>query len=511
MNRRLFRALFGALATLLLAIPAAAQDRPNILVIWGDDIGQFNISAYNMGMMGYETPNIDRIADEGMIFTDAYGEQSCTAGRSTFITGQSGFRTGLLKVGLPGADLGLQREDVTIAELLKPHGYATGQFGKNHLGDLDEMLPTNHGFDEFFGNLYHLNAEEEPENEDYPQDPEFKERFGPRGVIHSYADGRIEDTGPLTRKRMETIDEEVMDLATGFIRRANDADQPFFVWFNTTRMHIWTHLKEASEGVTGLGVYADGMVEHDGQVGTLLALLDELGITDNTIVYYSTDNGAETFSWPDGGSTMFRGEKNTNWEGGYRVPAMIRWPGVIAPGQVSNEIISQLDWMPTFLAAAGDPNVKAELLAGKQVGGRTFRVHLDGYNFLPYFRGETEIGPRREFFYFSDDGNLVGLRYNNWKVVFAEQLSHGFDVWQDPFVQLRLPKIFNLRMDPFERAEHEGIGYPRWRLDRTYALVPAQAIVGEFLSTFVEFPPRQKPASFSIDQVLDNMQKAGTQ
>jgi arylsulfatase len=505
--------LVTAVAVIGFTLPssAAAQDRPNILVIWGDDIGQFNVSAYNMGMMGYETPNIDRIADEGMIFTDAYGEQSCTAGRSTFITGQSGFRTGLLKVGLPGSDLGLQAEDVTLAELLKPHGYATGQFGKNHLGDLDEHLPTNHGFDEFFGTLYHLNASEEPESVDYPQNPEFKERFGPRGVIHSYADGRVEDTGPLTRKRMETIDEEALALTEDFIRRANDADQPFFVWFNTTRMHIWTHLKEESEGVTGLGVYADGMVEHDRHVGMLLELLDELGITDNTVVYYSTDNGAETFTWPDGGSTIFRGEKNTNWEGGYRVPAMIRWPGVIEPGQVSNEIISQLDWIPTFLAAVGEPNVKEELLAGKQVGDRTFKVHLDGYNFLPYFRGETDVGPRREFFYFSDDGNLVGLRYNNWKVVFAEQRSHGFDVWQDPFTQLRLPKLFNLRMDPFERAEHEAIGYAQWRIERIYALVPAQAIVGRFLSTFVAFPPRQKPSSFSIDQVLDNMQKSGTQ
>ena len=511
------RWFFGVCAALLFAAPASAQDRPNILIIWGDDIGQFNISAYNMGMMGYETPNIDRIADEGMIFTDSYGEQSCTAGRSTFITGQSGFRTGLLKVGLPGADLGLQPEDVTIAELLKPHGYATGQFGKNHLGDRDEMLPTNHGFDEFFGNLYHLNAEEEPENEDYPGDmvladgQTFHQAFGPRGVIHSYADGRIEDTGPLTKKRMETIDGEVMDLATDFIRRADDADQPFFVWFNTTRMHVWTHLKEESEGVTGLGIYPDGMVEHDGHVGQLLDLLDELGIADNTIVYYSTDNGAETFTWPDGGTTPFRGEKNANWEGGYRVPAMVRWPGVIEPGQVSNEIISQLDWMPTIMAAVGEPNVTEELLAGKQVGDRTFKVHLDGYNFLPYFRGETDTGPRREFFYFSDDGNLVGLRYNNWKIVFAEQRAHGMNVWQDPFTQLRLPKIFNLRTDPFERADHEAIGYGKWRFDRLFLLVPAQAFVGKFLGTFQEFPPRQKPSSFSIDPVLEGMQKAGTQ
>ena len=511
------RWFFGVCAALLFAAPATAQDRPNILVIWGDDIGQFNVSAYNMGMMGYETPNIDRIADEGMIFTDSYGEQSCTAGRSTFITGQSGFRTGLLKVGLPGADVGLQPEDVTIAELLKPHGYATGQFGKNHLGDRDDMLPTNHGFDEFLGSLYHLNAEEEPENEDYPHDVvladgrSFQEAFGPRGVLHSFADGRIEDTGPLTRKRMETVDEETLDGAVSFIRRANDADQPFFVWYNTTRMHVWTHLKAESEGVTGLGIYPDGMVEHDGHVGTLLDLLDELGIADNTIVYYSTDNGAETFTWPDGGTTPFRGEKNTNWEGGYRVPAMIRWPGVIEPGQISNEIISQLDWLPTFLAAAGEPNVKEELLVGKQVGDRTFKVHLDGYNFLPYLQGETDVGPRREFFYFNDDGNLVGLRYNNWKVVFAEQRAHGLDVWQDPFTQLRLPKIFNLRSDPFERADHEAIGYGAWRFDRLFLLVPAQAYVGKFLGTFQEFPPRQKPSSFSIDQVLEGMQKAGTQ
>jgi len=511
MNRRIPAVMLGALFGLLIAVPANAQDRPNILVIWGDDIGQFNISAYNMGMMGYETPNIDRIASEGMIFTDAYGEQSCTAGRSTFITGQSGFRTGLLKVGLPGATLGLQAEDVTLAELLKPHGYATGQFGKNHLGDLDEHLPTAHGFDEFFGTLYHLNASEEPENVDYPQNPEFFERFGPRGVIHSFADGRIEDTGQLTKKRMETIDDETMVITQDFIRRANDADQPFFVWFNSTRMHVWTHLKEKSKGVTGLGVYADGMVEHDAHVGMLLDLIEELGIVDNTIVYYSTDNGAETFTWPDGGTTMFRGEKNTNWEGGYRVPAMIRWPGVIEPGRVSNEIISQLDFLPTFLAAVGDPNVKEDLMAGKKVGNRTFKVHLDGYNFLPYFRGETDAGPRHDFFYFSDDGNLVGLRYDNWKLVFAEQRSHGFDVWQDPFVQLRLPKLFNLRMDPFERAEHEAMNYPQWRIERIWALVPAQGIVGRFLSTFREFPPRQKPASFSIDQVLESMQKSATQ
>ena len=484
----------------------AQADKPNILVIWGDDIGYWNVSAYNQGMMGYKTPNIDRIAQEGMLFTDAYGEQSCTAGRAAFVTGQSGFRTGLLKVGLPGAKEGLQPEDVTIAELLKPHGYMTAQYGKNHLGDRDEMLPTNHGFDEFFGNLYHLNAEEEPENPDYPKDPEFKKKFGPRGVIKSSADGTIEDTGPLNKKRMETVDEETLAGALDFMDRAVAQDKPFFLWWNATRMHIFTHLKPESEGVTGLGVFPDGMDEHDGHVGQLLDKLDELGIADNTIVMYSTDNGAESFSWPDGGTTPFRGEKNENWEGGYRVPLALKWPGVIEAGQVSNEIISHMDWIPTFLAAAGDPNVKEELLTGKAVGDKTFKVHLDGYNFLPYFKGEVDEGPRREFFYFSDTGDLLNLRYNNWKVVFAEQRAEGFDVWQEPFTFLRLPKLFNLRTDPFEQADHISIGYDRWRIERVFALVPAQAFVGAFLGTFRDYPPRQKPGSFSIDQVIDSLQ-----
>ena len=505
--------LWATLLVLIIgsAISLAAQDRPNILVIWGDDIGNFNISAYNRGMMGYRTPNIDRIADEGMLFTDSYGEQSCTAGRSAFILGQSPFRTGLTKVGLPGADLGHQPEDPTIAELLKPLGYATGQFGKNHLGDQDDMLPSNHGFDEFFGNLYHLNAEEEPENEDYPGDAvladgrTFYEAFGPRGVIHSYSDGRIEDTGPLTRKRMETVDEETLAGALGFMDQSHAAGNPFFLWWNSTRMHIWTHLKPESKGATGHGIYADGMVEHDGHVGQLLDKLDELGIADNTIVIYSTDNGAEVFTWPDGGTTQFRGEKNDNWEGGYRVPMLVRWPGVIEPGTVSNDIISQLDWMPTLLAAAGDPNIKEKLLVGHQAGDKNFKVHIDGYNFLPYLRGEVEQGPRREFFYFSDTGDLLNLRYNKWKIVFAEQRAHGMDVWQDPFVFLRLPKVYDLRADPFERADHESIGYPRWRFNRLFLLVPAQVFVGNFLATFQEFPPRQTPASFSIDQVLESM------
>ncbi len=509
---QLFKILKGPILAVVMTVigaPMWAQDRPNILIIWGDDIGQFNVSAYNRGMMGYHTPNIDRIAEDGMLFTDAYAEQSCTAGRAAFITGQSPFRTGLTKVGLPGSDLGLQPEDPTLAELLKPLGYATGQFGKNHLGDRDEMLPSNHGFDEFFGNRYHLNAEEEPENVDYPQDPAFREQFGPRGVIHSYADGRVEDTGPLTRKRMETVDDETTVAALDFMDRANATDTPFFLWWNSTRMHVWTHLKAESEGVTGHGIYADGMVEHDGHVGQLLDKLDELGIAENTIVIYSTDNGAEVFTWPDGGTTQFRGEKNDNWEGGYRVPMVVRWPGVIEPGSISNEIISQLDWMPTLMAAVGVPDIKERLLTGHQAGDKSFKVHLDGYNFLPYFRGEEELSPRREFFYFSDTGDLLNLRYNKWKIVFAEQRAHGFDVWQEPFVFLRFPKIYDLRADPFERADRESIGYARWRVDRTFLLVPAQVFVRQFLASFQEFPPRQTPASFTIDQVLQQMKTSG--
>lgn len=506
-----FTVTVAAVAALGVGSAAYAQDKPNFLVIWGDDIGVWNVGAYNRGMMGYDTPNIDRIAAEGMLFTDSYGEQSCTAGRAAFVTGQSGFRTGLLKVGLPGAKEGLQPEDVTIGELMKDHGYMTGQFGKNHLGDLDEMLPSNRGFDEFFGNLYHLNAEEEPENEDYPEDPAFAEQFGPRGVIKSTADGQIEDTGPLTRKRMETVDVETVDAAMNFMERAVAAEKPFFVWWNSTRMHIFTHLAPESQGVTGQGIYADGMAEHDQHVGMLLDKLDELGVADNTVVMYSTDNGAETFSWPDGGTTPFRGEKNENWEGGFRVPLLLKWPGVIEPGQVSNEIISHMDWMPTFMSALGDTTLKEDLLDGKMIGDTEFRLHLDGYDFMPYFRGEAEEGPRREFFYFSDTGDLLNLRYNDWKIVFAEQRAHGFDVWQEPFTFLRLPKIFNLRMDPFERADHISIGYPLWRLERTFLLVPAQAYVAQFLETFVEYPPRQKPGSFSIDQVLLGLQNAGTQ
>jgi len=498
---------FALMLGATLMVPVSAQDKPNMLIIWGDDIGWFNIGAYNMGMMSYQTPNIDRIAKEGMLFTDAYGENSCTAGRAAFITGQSPFRTGLLKVGLPGAREGLMVEDPTVAVLLKDHGYMTGQFGKNHLGDLDSHLPTNHGFDEFFGNLYHLNAEQEPEHPDYPEDPEFRKKFGPRGVIKSSADGKIEDTGPLTKKRMETIDEEFLAASLDFMERAHAAGKPFFLWFNSTRMHIWTHLKESSKGVTGQGVYADGMVEHDGHVGALLDKLDELGIADNTIVMYSTDNGAEVMSWPDGGTIPFKGEKNTTWEGGFRVPMLVRWPGKIEPGRISNAMISQLDWLPTLLAAAGDTEVKERLLAGTEANGRSYKVHLDGYNFLPYFQGQAEDGPRKQFFYFTDDGSVSALRYGDWKLNFTTQRAHGLEVWSEPYVTERVPVLTNLRQDPFERAQHEGIGYSTWFIDHMFVLVPAQAIVRNFLMTFNEYPARQKPGSFSLDRVLDELSK----
>jgi arylsulfatase A-like enzyme len=471
------RALAAAAVVLGVGAPREAgaqqQRRPNILVIFGDDIGPWNTSIYNQGMMGYRTPNIDRIGREGARFTDAYGQQSCTAGRAAFITGQSPVRTGLTKVGLPGAKEGISAEDPTLAELLKPLGYRTGQFGKNHLGDRDEHLPTAHGFDEFFGNLYHLNAEEEPEHPDYPKDPGFRKRFGPRGVLRARAGGRVEDTGPLTRKRMETIDEELLAATEDFLDRAKRDKVPFFVWFNTTRMHVDTHLKPGAAGKTGLGVYPDGMVEHDGHVGRLLEKLERLGFAGDTIVIYTTDNGAEVMSWPDGGTTPFRGEKNTNWEGGYRVPLLVRWPGVFKPGTVINEVVSHEDWLPTLLAAAGDANVKEELLKGLQAGGKSFKVHLDGYDMLPFFQGKARA-PRNVFFSFNDDGALVALRYTPWKLVFREQRAHGFDVWQEPFVPLRLPMLFNVRTDPFERAE-ESWAYGRWRFERLFLLVPAQA------------------------------------
>ncbi len=452
--------LLGVLAaTAGEAMAEPAQDgKPNIVIIWGDDIGQSNISAYTKGMMGYQTPNIDRVANEGVIFTDYYAEQSCTAGRSAFITGQSVFRTGLSKVGLPGADVGLRKKDPTIAELLKAQGYATGQFGKNHLGDKDEFLPTNHGFDEFYGNLYHLNAEEEPENADYPKEadfPGFRKKFGPRGVIHSFADGKIEDTGPLTRKRMETIDDDIAARAAGFIERQAKAGKPMFVWVNFTHMHFRTHPKPESVGQSGRwqNEYHDVMIDHDKNVGTVLAKLDELGIAGNTLVMYSTDNGPHMNSWPDAAMTPFRSEKNTNWEGAYRVPAMVRWPGRIKPGTVSNDIVSHLDWAPTLLAAVGVPDIKERLLKGYKAGDRRYKVHLDGYNQLPNLTGQEPKSPRQEFFYFSDDGDLTGLRYDNWKVVFAQQRAPGtLAVWGEPFIKTRIPWLFNLRTDPYEKA-----------------------------------------------------------
>jgi len=508
-------------AAFIMACAQAEDNKPNILVVWGDDIGQSNISYFTRGMMGYKTPNIDRIAEEGMAFTDYYGEQSCTAGRASFIMGQSVFRTGLSKVGLPGAELGMREEEPTIAGLLKEHGYATGQFGKNHLGDQDKHLPTNHGFDEFFGNLYHLNAEEEPENEDYPADMKvksgktFREQFGPRGVIHSWAqpDGtqKIEDTGPLTKKRMETVDDETSDRAIEFIREQVKAGKPWFVWWSGTRMHFRTHVKDELRGISGQDEYSDGMVEHDMHIGKFLKVLDELGITDNTIVFYSTDNGPHMNTWPDAAMTPFRGEKNTNWEGGWRVPAFVRWPGKIEAGSWTNEIVHHMDWLPTFLAAAGDTEVKENLKkGGVEAIGRSYKVHLDGYNILPLLTGETDKSPRKEIFYFSDDGDLTALRYEDWKLIFLEQRAEAtFQAWMEPFVPLRVPLILNLRRDPYERGPITSNTYYDWLLDRAYLLVPAQTYVGNFLATFQEFPPRQKAASFSLDQVMEKLSPSG--
>ena len=502
----------GAQATESLA-QAGPGKLPNILVIFGDDIGQTNVSAYTMGLVGYRTPNIDRIARQGMIFTDYYAEQSCTAGRSTFITGQCTYRTGLSKVGLPGADLGLRAEDPTIAELLKPHGYATGQFGKNHLGDRDEFLPTAHGFDEFFGNLYHLNAEEEPENRNYPRDPEFRKKYGPRGVIRSTSNGKIEDTGPLTRKRMETIDDETSDAAVDFMERQAAAKKPFFCWFNATRMHFRTHVREDHRdkpGLTARTEYADGMIEHDNHVGKLLDKLDELGVANNTIVLYTTDNGPHKNTWPDAGLSPFRNEKNSNWEGAFRVPCMIRWPGKIKAGSVSNQIVSGLDWLPTFLAAVGESDIKEKLVKGHQVGGKSFKVHLDGFNLLPYLTSEEETkSPRESFFYFNDDGQLVAMRFQNWKLVFLEQRVQGtLRIWAEPFVSLRVPKFYDLRADPYEQADITSNTYYDWLINHVFLLVPAQEYAGKFLDTFKEFPPRQRPATFNMDEVMKKMSEA---
>ena len=495
----------GALALVFIFLGAAsagaANDKPNILVIWGDDIGWSNISAYHRGMLGGSTPNIDRIANEGALFTDYYGEQSCTAGRSAFITGQHPLRTGLLKVGLPGADIGLQAEDPTIAELLKPLGYATGQFGKNHLGDKDEFLPSNHGFDEFFGNLYHLNAEEEPETYFYPKDQEFHKRFAPRGVIRSYADGKIEDTGPLTRKRMEVIDQEFTDAAVKFMQQSHKAGKPFFVWFNATRMHVWTRLAPQWEGKSGYGLYADGLMEHDYHVGQLLDELDKLGVADDTIVIYSTDNGSQTNTYPDGGSEPFRGEKGSTWEGGFRVPALIRWPGTVKPGTVINDIFSHQDWLPTLLAAAGEADIGTKLKAGHRAGDKTFKVHLDGYDQTPVLSGKGP-GARHNIYYFDDNANFNAVRWNDWKIMFAWQMEG----WAGPREALNFPRIVNLRSDPYETSIDSGL-YSRFFADQLWLFVPTQQEVGKFLMTFREFPPRQATASFTIDRMMQQMQQ----
>jgi arylsulfatase A-like enzyme len=498
--------------------------KPNILILWGDDIGWYNISHNNRGAMGYRTPNIDRIAREGIEFTDYYAQQSCTAGRAAFITGQNPIRTGLTKVGIPGADLGLQPEDPTIAELLKPHGYVTGQFGKNHFGDRNAFLPTVHGFDEFYGNLYHLNAEEEPEHPDYPKDPKFRERFGPRGVLHCKATevddptedprfGRvgkqiIEDTGPLTKKRMETIDDDVTDRTIEFIKRAHAEGKPFFVWWNATHMHFRTHIPKEAEGISGQGFYNDAMVLHDRAVGRLLDLLDELGIAEDTIVQYSTDNGPHYNTWPDAAITPWRSEKNSNWEGAYRVPCFVRWPGKFEAGKTLNGVVTHQEWLPTLLAAAGEPDVKEKLLDGHQAGAKTFRVHIDGYNILAYLTGETDESPRSWFFYANDDGQVTAIRIQDWKIVFMEQRAKGMMVWAEPFVELRVPKIFNLRRDPFERADESSNIYWDWVLDHVPGIYAAQALTAQQIQAFVEYPPRQKPAAFNLDTVMEKLQQA---
>jgi arylsulfatase len=498
--------------------------KPNILILWGDDIGWFNISHNNRGMMGYQTPNIDRIAREGIEFTDYYGQQSCTAGRAAFITGQNPVRTGLTKVGSPGASIGLQPEDPTIADLLKPHGYVTGQFGKNHFGDLNRFLPAVHGFDEFYGNLYHLNAEEEPEHPDYPKDPMFRRMFGPRGVLHCVATdvddpteeprwGRvgkqiIKDTGPLARKRMETIDDDVTERTVEFIKKAHARGKPFFVWWNSTHMHFRTHVPKEAEGISGQGFYNDAMVLHDRAVGRLLDLLDELGIAEDTIVQYSTDNGPHFNAWPDGAISPWRGEKNTNWEGGYRVPCFVRWPGKFEANRVLNGVVTHQEWLPTLLAVAGEPDIVEKLKKGHQAGDKTFHVHIDGYNMLPYLTGEIDKSPRNWFFYVNDDGQVAAIRVGDWKLVFMEQRAKTMMVWAEPFVTLRMPKIFNLRRDPFERADENSNTYWDWVLDHIPAIYLAKALTKQQMQTFKEFPPRQKPGSFNLDNIMDKMNQA---
>lgn len=507
---------FKTLVLTLMLIPclSIAQKKPNILVLWGDDIGTWNISHNNRGMMGYKTPNIDKIAKEGVAFTDYYAQQSCTAGRAAFIGGNVPVRTGMTKVGLPGAEQGWQETDVTMATVLKSQGYATGQFGKNHQGDLDTHLPTNHGFDEFLGNLYHLNAEEEPENYDYPGDmvmkdgQTFREKFGPRGVLHTWADGkggqRIEDTGPLTKKRMETIDDETSDAAIEFIKKQVKAGKPFFVWWNGTRMHFRTHVKEERRH-KGHDEYTDGMIEHDMHVGKFLTLLDELGITDNTIVMYSTDNGPHYNTWPDAGTTPFRGEKNSNWEGAYRVPAFVKWPGHWQKDVTLNGIVAHEDWLPTFAAAAGAPGIKEKIKAGVNLNGRSYKNYIDGYDMNDYLSGKTEESPRHEFWYVNDDGQIVAARYDDWKVVFLENRGVQFGVWMEPFTELRVPVIENLRRDPFEKAQHNANVYYDWLLDRAYVLVPIQQLAAQFLMTMKEYPPSQTPGSFNLSSIEEKL------
>lgn len=511
---RLFKQL-TLVAAALVATTAVAADKPNILVIWGDDIGTWNISHNNRGMMGYETPNIDRIAKEGLSFTDYYGQQSCTAGRAAFIGGNVPVRTGMTKVGLPGAEQGWQKTDVTMATVLKSQGYATGQFGKNHQGDRDEHLPTQHGFDEFLGNLYHLNAEEEPENRDYPGDMKlangktFREQFGPRGVLHATADGKIEDTGPLTKKRMETIDEETLAGAINFIKKQKEADKPFFVWWNSTRMHFRTHVKEENKGISGPSgdEYHDGMVEHDRMVGELLKTLDDLGIAENTIVMYSTDNGPHFNTWPDAANTPFRSEKNSNWEGAYRVPAFVRWPGKFPADKTLNGIVSHEDWLPTFASIAGAPDIKDKLLKGVELNGRKYRNYIDGYDLTDYLMGKGD-DPRKEFWYVNDDGQIVAARYDDWKVVFLENRGQAFEVWREPFTELRVPLIFNLRRDPFEKAQHNSNTYNDWVLERAFVIVPIQAMAARFLQTMKDYPPSQTPGSFNLSSIEAKL-KAG--
>lgn len=513
MKQRLFFRLAAVALLMLGSVTALAADKPpNILVIWGDDIGTWNISHNNRGMMGYQTPNIDRIAKEGVGFTDYYAQQSCTAGRAAFISGSVPVRSGMTKVGLPGAAQGWQKTDVTMATILKGQGYATGQFGKNHQGDRDEHLPTMHGFDEFFGSLYHLNAEEEPENLDYPKNPEFLKKFGPRGVLKTKADGKggqtIENTGPLTKKRMETIDDETVAAAKEFIERQAKAGKPFFVWWNGTRMHFRTHVKAENRGKSGQDEYSDGMVEHDAHVGVLLKVIDDLGLANDTIVMYSTDNGPHYNTWPDAGTTPFRSEKNSNWEGAYRVPAFVRWPGHFLADTTLNGIVAHEDWLPTFAAAAGAPDIKEKLLNGVDINGRHYRNHVDGYNQLDYLSGKVKESPRNEFWYVNDDGQIVAARYQDWKVVFLENRGEAFGVWREPFVELRVPLLFNLRRDPFEKAQHNSNTYNDWFLDRPFVIVPIQGLAAKFLATMKDYPPSQSPGSFNLSKIEEQLRNS---